>query len=303
MPKFLSIIILNYNLTASVRACLHSLADVQAEIIVADNHSPDRSIELLPAEFPSVKFLFLKTNLGFAHGNNAAVRAACGDVLFILNPDTAVFAGSVSMLLTYLNAHPDTGIAAPRLQYEDGRPQFSYNHSMTLWREIAEAFYFQDVLRALWYNRDREKIQRGEPFAVGWVSGAAMLIPRSIYEKVGGFDEDFFLMYEDIDLCDRIRNLGYRIVLVPAAAVVHQDGGIIAKNLTRLVTNRYHARFTYLRKRTSWPVQVSVRFAHIIGLCIRLLLSVFLYRGRARSERLTGYAQSLAVYLGLSKFD
>ncbi|MBC8043826.1 MAG: glycosyltransferase family 2 protein, partial [Rhizobacter sp.] len=256
-----------------------------------------------PTEFPNVKFLFLETNLGFAHGNNAAVRVASGDILFILNPDTAVAAGCISILLAYLATHPDTGIAAPRLQYEDGRPQFSYNDPLTLWWELAEAFYFQDVLRMRTYKRDLGKIQRGEPFTVGWVSGAAMLIPRHIYKAVGGFDEDFFLMYEDIGLCDRVRNLGYRIAIVPAATVIHQDGGIIAKNLTRLITNRYRARLVYVRKQYSWPAQAATRLIHIIGLCVRILLSGFLYRGRIRSERLAGYTQSLAVYLGLSKFD
>jgi GT2 family glycosyltransferase len=299
----LSIIILNYNLTDAVRACLRSLADVDAEIVVADNHSPDRSIEQLQSEFPHVKFLFLNTNNGFSHGNNAAAKMTTTEYLFILNPDTIVPPKTIEMLLQFIQAHPEVGVVAPMLEHPDGSFQFSYYDSPNLTWEVAEALYLHGIFREKRRKKDEDTYMNQQlPFEVNWAAGAALMIRKKVYDRIGGFDEDFFLIYEDVDLCDRIRDEGYKIIYMPTVKIIHQDGGIIKKNFYRLIVSRYHGRMVYIRKHFGFFEKSLVWVAVIIGLIIRLLITPFLYTGEEYRQRMKGYSKSCLVYLGFSKF-
>lgn len=297
----LSIIILNYNLTEYVTSCLRSLEGINAEIIVVDNNSPDRSIEKLDELFPHVHFLLLKTNLGFAHGNNEAVKQVPSEYIYILNPDTKTDLESVYKLQNFLEKRPDVAVTCPMLVHPTGTQQFSYNKKLGIWWELAEAFFLPNFVR----NRQRRKheplVKSSQPFEVDWAAGAALMIRKSVYEQVHGFDENFFLMYEDIDLCDRIRKLGFKIVFIPDAVVIHQDSGIIGKNYKRLVTNRYWARLIYIKKHYNLIQRFLTRFIHIIGLIIRIAITPFSYKGNERKERLSGYVESLLVYLFLKR--
>lgn len=293
----LSIIILNYNLTEDVSNCIKSLVGVDAEIIVVDNNSPDRSIEQLAQEFPHVRFLFLNTNLGFAHGNNEAVKSVTTEYIYILNPDTTTDVKSIEKLLSYFADHPDAAITCPMLIHPNGSQQFSYNKKLGLWWELAEAFFLPNYIRNKQKKQHEPMVRAGQAFEVDWAAGAALMIRKSVYEQIQGFDENFFLMYEDIDLCDRIRKLGYKIVFIPDAVVIHKDSGIIGKNFKRLVTNRYWARLIYIKKHYNSIQRFLTRFIHIIGLIIRIAISPFVYKGKERNERLSGYIESLLVYM------
>jgi GT2 family glycosyltransferase len=223
----LSIVILNYRTKGLLKQCLRGIADSQLamehEVIVVDNNSNDGSVEMVAEFFPWAKRLPLKTNGGFAVGNNAGIAAATGEYIMVINPDVAVFRGAVDTLLAYMKQHPTVGIAVPKLINPDGTVQMSAmrfpNFSVPIWRRtpLGKLPIPQKILRryhmAEWDHKDNRQI--------GWALGACMLIRRTALNQVGTFDERFFLYLEDVDLCRRMWAKQWEVHYVAQAEMVH----------------------------------------------------------------------------------
>ncbi|MEK7299064.1 MAG: glycosyltransferase family 2 protein [Candidatus Margulisiibacteriota bacterium] len=200
----LSIVIVNYNGGRFLQACLDSVfasqTESQYEVIVVDNHSTDDSVAVIKASTYPVTLVENSDNIGFSAANNQGVRLARGSLLFFLNNDTVVRADAIDRLITYLKAHPKTGIVGPQLRNGDGTVQGS-GGLLSRWRYHTET-----------------------PRSVSFVSGAAMLMKKALFESVGGFDEHYFFYNEDLDLCRTVIQAGYQIIYYPAAQVVHFGG-------------------------------------------------------------------------------
>lgn len=242
----LSIIIVTYNQFDKVRACLASvfssrLNGISFEVIVVDNSSPDGDIKSLSPEFPSVKFICSPANLGMGAGNNLGADAASGDYLLILNPDTELHSNAIKVMLDYLKANPQAGIIGPKLIYPDGERQTScYRFPNLLLPFFRRTFlgrlmpkYLDSYLMA---NADFDEVQKVE----GWIMGSCLMLPTALFRKLGGFDERFFMYFEDTDLCQRISRSGLEVVYQPNATVIHHHGRASAKNhwLWSILTNR-----------------------------------------------------------------
>jgi N-acetylglucosaminyl-diphospho-decaprenol L-rhamnosyltransferase len=234
----LSVLIVNWNVAPLLRRCLTSIATspgislwaakgtLQTEIIVVDNASSDGSLEMLTHEFPWARVIPNPVNVGFTRANNQALAHARGRYVLFLNPDTEVVGDALLIMVRYMEAHPDVGALGPQLRYPDGRIQPSRRRFPTL----ATAFLESTLLHQWWPDNPaaRQYYLADSPDNleqdVDWLVGACLLVRRKAIEQVGGFDERYFMYSEELDWCRRARAVGWRIVYLPTAQVIHHEG-------------------------------------------------------------------------------
>lgn len=210
----ISVVIVSYQTRELTLKCLRTLfEDLQAsgishEVWVVDNASNDGSAAAIAREFPGVRLIASEKNLGFGKANNRAFAAARGEFLLLLNSDALVHRGAVAHLVEFLRAHPLVGLVGPRLLNKDGTLQVScwkFPSPARVWREaLGVARVFASHPRWGDYFRWAHDQTR----SVDFVIGACFLVRRAIYERVGGFDEHFFLYAEETDWQKRIRAAG-----------------------------------------------------------------------------------------------
>lgn len=226
----LSVIIVNWKSADYVRKCLRSVfrhtTGIDFEVIVIDNASFDGCGEMLAREFPSAIFVQSGGNFGFARANNLAAARARGEVLLFLNPDTEVRGPALNVLLDVCRTRSDAGTVGPRLLNTDGSLQRS---CVQAFPTVANQVWDADLLRD-WFPRARlwgtAALYHAspEPQAVEGISGACLMTPRHVFERVGGFTDDYFMYYEDMDFCVKSVRAGFRNYYVPRAEVVHHAG-------------------------------------------------------------------------------
>jgi len=246
----LSLIIVHYRTRGLLKQCLKSLMSAEIkvphEIIVVDNNSKDGTVEMIKNRFPSVRLIANPENIGFGRANNMAIATAQGEYVVILNPDTCSFPGQFEKILEYAETHSDIGVLGARLLDPDRLTQCSCYSEHKWYTPITRrtfigktAFGKRENARFLMDDFDRKEIRD-----VDWVQGSFMMMPMRVIAEVGGFDDRYFMYFEDADLCKRIRELGRRVVYFPHASFVHyhrrdSDGGSVLSTLRRK-TARYH---------------------------------------------------------------
>jgi GT2 family glycosyltransferase len=228
----LAVLIVNYNagpeLRESLRAAAEDLAGTAWEGVVVDNASTDGSGEIAAEFAPQVSLLRSATNVGFGSGINRGLAATTAPLVLIVNPDCRVQRGAIARLRSELDAHAECAIAGPRILDRDGAEQGSARGDPDMFTGL---FGRTSILRrvAPWLPVSKRNVivsstDAQESRRVDWVSGACMLARRAALERVGGFDERYFLYWEDADLCRRLRSVGYEIRYVPDATAVHAVG-------------------------------------------------------------------------------
>ena len=231
MAPDISIIIVSYKVPALLGACLTSLrrevADCSYEVIVVDNASGDETAELVRNEFPDVRLIALEENIGFAAGSNLGARAATGEYVLMLNPDTELVGDTLGALLRYARAHPEAGLVGGRTLRPDGELEpGSCWGAQSLWSLVCFAFGLSSIFRGsrvfnpeslAGWSRDTER-------RVDIVTGCLCLVPRAVWEQLDGFDESFFMYGEDADLAARARSRGYHPAITPDAVILHHVG-------------------------------------------------------------------------------
>lgn len=217
----ISVLIVNHDGGEHLFTCLRRLEELSGdwhEVIVADNASTDGSRQRVAREMPWVRLLELGKNPGFGTANNRAAEVAEGDRLLLLNSDAWPEPGCLPRLEAALDADPRLGAVAPELRYPDGRRQFCRAPTTGIVGEAIQKLR-NPFEAAGWVHRLRP------PFDPGWLTAACLMLRRRAFDQVGGFDEGYFLYYEDVDLCLRLRRAGWRIDDVPEATAVHVKGG------------------------------------------------------------------------------
>lgn len=261
----ISIIIVNYHSAAMVIDCINSIfektREVSYEIIVVDNASHDGSVELLRDTFGDrIRVIASPENLGFGKANNLGAAQAAGKYLFLLNPDTILLNDAIGILHSYLEANPGVGVAGGNLYSPDMAPTPSFCRTFD---DLA-----QEKQRASWCSllsqriRAKLRMDRNKPMSefnhtdtpqkVAYIFGADMMLPRSLFEQVGGFDPDFFMYGEEEELTWRITRSGYQVVAVPQAKIIHLEGATLNASHTfnsRQFKMRMTGTMTYYRKR------------------------------------------------------
>ncbi|HVM87393.1 MAG TPA: glycosyltransferase family 2 protein [Puia sp.] len=227
----LSIIIVNYNVKYFLEQCLCSvkkaIIEIDAEVFVVDNNSSDGSIDYLKAKFPWVKFIINEKNEGFSKANNKALRYASGEYVLFLNPDTIVAEDSLSTCFSFFLAHPDAGAVGVKMV--DGCGYFlkeSKRGFPSPWVAFCKLFGLTSIFphSKLFAQYYLGNLSDNETQVTGAVSGAFFFTKKHILEKVGGFDEIFFMYAEDIDLSLRIQHAGYCNYFLATTTIIHFKG-------------------------------------------------------------------------------
>jgi hypothetical protein len=228
-----SVVVVTYDCAEFIAPCLDSVVRTtrrhSVELVVADNASHDDSLAVAKRSHPEAVTIDMGANVGFARAVNAGVAASEGRLVLLLNPDTVVQPGALDLLAEMLDDHPGVGVVAPKLLNSDGSDQgtarsFPTPAAALLGRRSPLTKLFPRNRWSRRYLAGRER-HGDEPFAVDWVSGACLMARREDYLALGGLDEGFFMHFEDADFCHRMKATGRSVVCVPAAQVVHHEGG------------------------------------------------------------------------------
>jgi GT2 family glycosyltransferase len=216
----LTIIIVNYNTKALLQKCLESVFSSQTnstfEVIVSDNGSTDGSIEIVRQNFPKVRLIENKVNLGFSKANNIAIKQSTGEYILLLNSDTVVRENTFDLSIKYLDEHPQTGIMGGKVLLPDGSlDQACRRKFPNPWNSFLRLFGFKKFSD---YNIDAPTDQEME---VDSVMGAYLMIKKSVVSKIGLLNEDYFMYGEDLDWCWRVKDAGYKVIYYPKAEIIH----------------------------------------------------------------------------------
>lgn len=254
MTPDVSIVIPTYNSKRHLAACFTSLRaytqDVTIELIVVDNASADGTPGVVASEYPDARLVRRAKNGGYAAAINDGVAIAAGRYIMVLNPDTRIEEDAVSMLAAHLGAHADVGVVAPKLLNDDGTLQLSCR----AFPGYTTALFNRYSLLTRIFPRNRfsrgylmEDFAHDEPRDVDWVSGAALMFPRALFDRLGGWDSGFFMFSEDVDFCRRVHDAGMRVVYLPDARVYHAIG-VSKQAPAGIVIARHRSMWRYYRK-------------------------------------------------------
>jgi GT2 family glycosyltransferase len=218
----ISAIIVSRDSEAHLERCLKSLAGSGAEVLLVDNASRDGSVALVRRHFPEVVVFPQERNLGFAAASNLAAERAKGEALLLLNADAWLEPGALALLSRRLAIRPDVGLVAPTLRYPNGGRQFSWSPARGIVGEAVQKVRNRFEARACVHGSSARVVARlaGRP----WFTAACILVRAEAWRSVGGFDESFFLYFEDTDLCIRLESTGWRLVQETRAVVRHAGG-------------------------------------------------------------------------------
>ncbi len=270
----LSVVILNWNTMDLLIDCLKAIDDTfhapAFEVIVVDNASTDGSVDAVRQSFPGVRLIQNSENVGFARANNRAIRECRGRYILLLNSDAFVAPGAMTQLLQAMEADPQIGIAGANLFYPDGRPQSSHGQLPSLQSEVRSLFGLDKRLRGAFPDSG------ALPFiGTGYVEGACLMVRRQMFDQIGLLDERFYFYSEEIDLCYRAHQAGWKVVHVPSARVVHIGGGSAGPTANRYLM-LYKAKLTYFAKhygdRTSRLYFISIWCSTVSKIFIFTLL-------------------------------
>lgn len=249
-----SAIIVSFNvkdlLLDSIAALLKS-ADVPIEVIVVDNNSKDGSADAVETEFPDVKLHRMRKNVGFGRANNVGLDLATGRFILLLNPDVMVGERCVGELADFLLVRPDVGGVGPHLHRPDGRPDFAARRAFPT---PAIAFYRLSGLSLLFphsrrfgrYNMGHLSPDRPHEMDAG--SAACFMVRRAAIRKVGFFDPAYFMYGEDLDLCFRLKQGGWKVFYVPSAQALHIKGASSRQATARMLYEFHSAMWTFHHK-------------------------------------------------------
>ena len=278
VDRAVSVVVVTYDGLPWVERCLESVSGY--ETIVVDHGSTDGTVELVRERFPDARLLE-QENKGLGAGSNLGMRIAAGDYFLLLNSDAWAVGDAVERLTAFAGEHPEAAVVGPRLLNPDGSLQPSVRGFPTLWRLATEYFFLRKLaprsraLNAFFGEQfDHESVREAE-----YLFGACLLVRREAVDSVGGFDEDFFLMSEEVDWCYRFRQAGWKILFFPGAEVTHVVGASLNPRQFKAIV-RGHLQF--LRKHRGLRVAERARRVMLWGLRLRSLL----FRGdRGRAYR------------------
>jgi GT2 family glycosyltransferase len=279
----LSVIIVNYNVKYFLEQCLQSVIvaskNIESEIFVVDNNSVDGSVQMLNNNFPDINVIANKENVGFSKANNQAIKSAKGEYILLLNPDTIVEPDTFEKCIDYMDKHPDTGGLGVKMI--DGKGKF-LPESKRGFPTPMVAFYKIFGLSALF-----PKSKRIGKYHLGYLSeddinnvevlaGAFMLIRKTVIDKIGLLDEDYFMYGEDIDYSYRIIKAGFKNVYFPKTRIIHYKGESTKKSSINYVFMFYKAMIIFAQKHFS---QKNARlFSVLINLAIYLRASLSIFK-------------------------
>ncbi|HUT21887.1 MAG TPA: glycosyltransferase family 2 protein [Candidatus Bipolaricaulota bacterium] len=294
--KKLSIITVSWNvkilLIDFLKSIFSNLADINFEVIVVDNASKDGSVEAIKHEYQNeiagsrLKILAEKENHGFSKGNNLGWQASSGEYVWFLNPDMRFLEDSAEKMLNFMKAQENVGAVGCRLIYADETIQPSVKNFPKVWDQslillkLHHVFKTKSLKRYLAkgfdYNRQAEVEQ---------LMGACILIKRDVFEKIGGWDEDYWLSWEDVDLCEKLKSAGLKNIYTPITSIIHFEG----KSFEQVPSLSKQKRFnkgmrTYFKKHESFLSYSILLILSPFSLFLAWLTQIFKVKQRTQSK-------------------
>ena len=230
LTKMISFIVTHYQTPVLLRLCLKSIQEnigqLDYEIIVADSQSEKKTKDLIEEEFSQVKLIPFSKNVGYAKLVNEGIKIARGNYLFIINHDIIILKDAISKILDYMKENPQVGIIGPQLLTFSNQSQISCFRFPTISAIIARRTFLE---KSNWGKRKIEEFSMQTENlslakSVDWVQGSAMFVRKEAADKVGLWDERFFMYFEDTDWCRRFWQKGYQVIYLPTARVSHYYG-------------------------------------------------------------------------------
>ena len=247
MTASLSIIIVNWNTREMLAQCLHSVvAQTDAEIIVVDNASSDGSVEMVRQQFPTVRLLANRENVGFARANNQAIQQSTREFLLLLNSDTVVHERALERLVVFLSQRPAVGAVGARLLNGDGSLQSSCRPMLTPAREFWRLLFLEKLYPIA--NYDQHLWDTVTPRQVDTLKGACLLLRRTALDQVGLLDEQYFMYTEETDICYRLSQAGWQLWYLPTAVVTHFGEAASNQVADRMYLQLYRSKVQFYRK-------------------------------------------------------
>lgn len=284
MPNLdLSVVVLTYNAKEITDGCLarlkkssafsHQTLKNEVEVIVVDNASPEGTAEMVEKRHPWVKLIKEKTNTGFSIGNNIGLRETSKPYILIMNPDALVEKDTLVKALEYLRDHPECDVMGCQLKFADGRVQPSWGYlpnpfNTILW--ILGLSLLPGIKQLIGPIHPKGKGDFTKERQVEWVMGAFLMMKREVYEKTGGFDETIFMYMEEVELCRRIKEAGFRIWYVPTIKITHLDKASSNFNIQKPLVNELKGLQSYFCRH--YPASfLFVKPFLYLGLILRVL--------------------------------
>jgi GT2 family glycosyltransferase len=272
-----SIIIVNYNTKNLLKNCISSIYNLTQntnfEIIVVDNASVDDSEKMIKDSFQEVVFIQSGANIGFGRANNLGIQKAKGEFVFFLNSDTILINDAIGILANYIVNNSTVAVCGANLYDINEKPAISFSQNMPgLFTDLD--YFFGGLFSRLYYKNNVIFNYSNLPLPInGYISGANMMVRKSILENVGFFDPDFFMYYEETELTWRIKNTGAKIVSVPEARIIHLEGAseIIKENSIRR-SNK--SKYLYYEKTNQ---KYYINLSYYIFFLVALSRIVFFY--------------------------
>jgi GT2 family glycosyltransferase len=310
----LSIIIVSYNTHSHLRNCLNSvsknLKDLKYEIIVVDNNSTDREIESFPVEYPSVKFFLRENNDGFGNGCNYGAKTANGKYLLFLNPDIKLIDNSVKKLYEYLKNHSDCGIVSGLMVDDKGDVLYGFNEYPSFSWEIYQ-FLGYGYERKIKKLINKKEIRENHNFETDWFHGAIFMISKSDFEKLGGFNERYFMYYEDVEICYKVKmDIRKKIVCIPSVRVFHHTQSSLASesNDNIFIFHMHRSKIIFFRNYFFLKRFILLAFGVLYALSRIILLPFWKKYKKREKEKFIQLTRVLKLYLnpayvGNSKYE
>ncbi len=256
----LSVIIVSWNTRELLRSCLATLQSEidrpsnmlagTTEVFLVDNASKDDSAQMVSENFPWVKLIANSDNLGFAAANNQAIKQSSGRLILLLNPDTEVQPSSIKILVDFLDNHPKAGVVAPQLLNTDRSIQRSCRAFPTFSGMLFELLglskifpdqpKFREYKMLDWNHDDEREVDQPE--------GACLMIKREVIDQVGTLDEGFWMLFEEVDWCYRVKGHGWQIWFTPTAQVVHHYGQSIKQVKAKMILSSHRGLYRFWKK-------------------------------------------------------
>lgn len=290
-PVDVSVVIVNYNTIDLTLQCIQSVIDctngIKYEIIVIDNNSKDDLSAIVNHKFVNCSCDIIckkiSENLGFGLGNNEGFKLARGRNFFCLNPDTIITNNALKILSDYLDKNERVGACGGNLYTDTMLPNHSFRRYLLGWRWELNILLF-DKLEKVLYGKNTEFNYTEESLEVGYITGADLMVKRNVVQNVGAFSPDFFMYFEETDLCYRIKRKGYKIMNVPQAKIIHFEGGSFmagedAKINVKAIERSENGRIIYYRRNFH---KVPVCFLNLIYF-LALWLNKFVFKAKGNS--------------------
>jgi len=282
-----SVLIVSFNTRDVLRECLRSVfqetGSLRVQVIVVDNASTDGSPRMIEEEFPDVMLIRSEVNLGFGPANNLGFRSAGGRYLVLLNSDAFLTEGSLERSVVHMDATPGTGLGGGRLTGRDGSWQPSARMFPTVFNDLLVLSGLASRFpHSRFFGRaDRTWASPMEATEVDWVPGAYAIVRTEVLQTIGLFDPRFFLYYEEVDLCKRIKNAGHAIWYWPDLAVIH-IGGESSRQVRSLQLSHTGAQLTLWRMRSMF---LYYRKHHGLSAWLAMVVEAFWYWLRSQRRR------------------